>query len=133
MGASTWGLLGVTSLPINQALGQDGPWSPGTAVAGQGCREAGQAEEDGGEQQARQRQDRGSRAQVLLRRLQGRDARPQDIQTALRVETLQGPDARGAKRHQDVNNWNVCVQEKLLVVVLFIMSSVIRISDSPIY
>merc|ERR1712080_609307 len=114
MGASTWGLLGVTSLPINQALGQDGPWSPGTAVAGQGCREAGQAEEDGGEQQARQRQDRGSRAQVLLRRLQGRDA-------------------RGAKRHQDVNNWNVCVQEKLLVVVLFIMSSVIRISDSPIY
>ena len=61
----------------------NGPRTPSTAVSGEGSGEAGEAEEDAGEQQARQRQDGRRRPQVHLHGLQGRHARPQDVQAAL--------------------------------------------------
>ena len=48
----------------------NGSRTPGTAVSGEGGGEAGEAEEDAGEQQARQRQDGRRRPQVHLHRLQ---------------------------------------------------------------
>ena len=61
----------------------NGSWTSGTAVSGEGGGEAGEAEEDAGEQQARQRQDGRGRSQVHLHGLQVQHARPQDLQAAL--------------------------------------------------
>ena len=61
----------------------NGSRTPSTAVSGEGSGEAGEAEEDAREQQARQRQDGRGRPQVHLHRLQSRHARPKDLQAAL--------------------------------------------------